>query len=187
MSAEVVRAGEILRRLNGVPRLTGAEIGVFGGALSRLLLRRDGLFLYMVDSWLPAEEQPEHYARTKDYHAHLPIELQRHYYFTAMVNTEFAEDRRRVLRMDSVEASRQVANGSLDFVFIDANHTYQGCTADIEAWLPKVKVGGLLCGHDYKNTDFPEFEVDRAVDETVKRNGWDLDLGDNFTWFVRVV
>jgi disulfide oxidoreductase YuzD len=36
-----------------------------------------------------------------------------------------------------------------DFVYIDANHTWQGITNDIHDWWPKVKLGGYLCGHDY--------------------------------------
>jgi predicted O-methyltransferase YrrM len=74
----------------------------------------------------------------------------------------------------------------LDFVFIDADHSYEGCKADIEAWFPKVKPGGLLSGHDYDNPDFPEFGVKRAVDEFAARHGHSVELGDNLTWFIRL-
>ena len=185
MSAEVVRARAILQRLNGAEHLVGAEIGVFSGALSRLLLSRSGVFLYMVDSWLSEDRQSEERRESIDYHAHLTAREQQYYYFAARVNTEFAENRRKVLMMDSLEAARHIADRSLDFVFIDADHSYEGCKADIEAWLPKVKLGGLLGGHDYENTEFPKFEVARAVNEAVENRGWQLDRGENFTWFVR--
>lgn len=51
----------------------------------------------------------------------------------------------------------------LDFVFIDATHEYEGISEDIKCWLPKVRSGGILAGHDYHATDWPG--VVRAVDE----------------------
>ena len=185
MSAEAIRARAILQRLNGAPSLMGAEIGVFTGVLSAKLLRHPGMFLYMVDSWLPEHQQTEERRKSVDFHAHLSVAEQQRAYWLSMVNTEFAENRRKVLMMDSLEAAGHIADGSLDFVFIDADHSYESCKADIEAWLPKVKLGGLLGGHDYENTEFPEFEVARAVNEAVENRGWQLDRAENFTWFVR--
>lgn len=62
------------------------------------------------------------------------------------------------IRMTSLEASKQYEDNSLDFVFIDASHQYQDVLDDITAWLPKVKEGGILAGHDYGFGD-----VNRAV------------------------
>ena len=53
-----------------------------------------------------------------------------------------------LLKMLSVEAAKRVKDGSLDFVFIDADHTTQGVKEDILAWKPKLKKTGFLCGHD---------------------------------------
>ena len=53
------------------------------------------------------------------------------------------------LRMVSLEAARAFADGSLDFVFLDADHRPQSVLADIKAWLPKVRPQGILAGHDY--------------------------------------
>jgi SAM-dependent methyltransferase len=49
---------------------------------------------------------------------------------------------------DSVEMSTKIEDESMDIIFIDANHTYNGVKRDIESYLPKVKKGGILCGHD---------------------------------------
>lgn len=53
------------------------------------------------------------------------------------------------IRKDSVEASLDYADKSLDFVFIDADHSYEGVKRDIISWLPKMKNGSILAGHDY--------------------------------------
>lgn len=50
--------------------------------------------------------------------------------------------------MDSRAAAEMYLDGELDGVFIDAAHDYENCKADIAAWLPKVKEGGFIGGHD---------------------------------------
>jgi len=52
------------------------------------------------------------------------------------------------LIMPSEQAAQHFADGSLDFVFIDASHDYQSVVKDIRAWKPKVRKGGMLAGHD---------------------------------------
>ena len=69
----------------------------------------------------------------------------------------------------SRRASGLFAEGSLDFVFIDAEHTFESVLDDLSAWWPKVRPGGLLAGHDY---DWPE--VARAVDRFFGRSGLNL-------------
>jgi hypothetical protein len=54
-----------------------------------------------------------------------------------------------LLEMPSLEAAAQLPDASLDFVFIDGSHDHESVIADIRAWLPKVKPGGVLAGHDY--------------------------------------
>lgn len=50
--------------------------------------------------------------------------------------------------MDSVTASKKFEDESVDFLFIDADHRYKQFKEDLEAWLPKIKTGGMICGHD---------------------------------------
>lgn len=66
-----------------------------------------------------------------------------------------------IVTMPSVEAAKEFKDRSLDFVFLDASHDYQSVCSDIKAWLPKVKTGGILSGHDYDETTDPG--VPRAV------------------------
>jgi GR25 family glycosyltransferase involved in LPS biosynthesis len=72
------------------------------------------------------------------------------------------------LRMTSLEAVKQFENKSLDFVFIDASHEYEDVKNDIIAWLPKVKNGGIIAGHDYYIGGHDFFPgVKQAVNETL--------------------
>jgi len=82
------------------------------------------------------------------------------------------------VRMDSLEAVKRYKDGSLDFVFIDASHDYVNVKADGEAWLPKVKKGGVIAGHDYTNS-YPG--LIRAVKEVFKN--YDV---INSSWIVKV-
>lgn len=54
-----------------------------------------------------------------------------------------------LIPMQSVNASELFLDNSIDFCFIDAGHGYYEVGGDIRAWLPKVKPGGVLAGHDY--------------------------------------
>ena len=54
-----------------------------------------------------------------------------------------------MLRMDSAESAATFEDGSLHFVYIDTTHLYKDCYFDIEAYLPKMKPGGVIAGHDY--------------------------------------
>jgi hypothetical protein len=180
-----IRAVEVLSRLPYRGEVRGAEIGVYRGRMSeQLLLFRDNLFLYMVDSWAPAAAQSPHYQATGDWSALADEAMQQAVYVEACQRTERYANRRRVLRLESELAANQVENYSLDFVFIDADHSYEGVQRDITIWLPKVKSGGWLSGHDYGTVPHPG--VKQAVDEFVAAKAHAvLELGKNATWFVK--
>lgn len=69
-----------------------------------------------------------------------------------------------VCPFDSGEFAEKFADSQCDLVFLDASHEYEDVRRDIQAWLPKVKPGGMLAGHDYGG-DHPG--VVRAVDEAM--------------------
>jgi cephalosporin hydroxylase len=64
---------------------------------------------------------------------------------------------------DSVVASRMFGDASIDWVHLDARHDCASVKADIQAWLPKVKVGGWMSGDDYDEIKWRE--VVKAVDD----------------------
>ena len=59
------------------------------------------------------------------------------------------------VKADSVDAAQWFDDRSLDLVYIDASHDFVSVCDDIEAWLPKVKIGGVLAGHDYNEKIWP--------------------------------
>lgn len=161
------RAQEVLKRLQDGP-VIGAEIGIFQGRMSLSLLKtRPDLTLYMVDNWLP---MPKYGVSAEDQESN------------RLMAGRIAGDRGVILHMDSADAAKEIPDGSLDFVFIDADHSYEGVRRDILAWRPKLKLGGLLSGHDYANPNEPcGLEVKRAVDELGP-----VELGRDSCWFYRV-
>jgi cephalosporin hydroxylase len=68
------------------------------------------------------------------------------------------------IQLPTEEAYKLYADKSLDFVFLDANHSYACVKEDIKNWLPKVKAGGVFAGHDWNHISWPG--VVQAVKES---------------------
>jgi len=51
-----------------------------------------------------------------------------------------------------------IPNASIDYVYIGGDHTYSGIQRDLLAWLPKVRPGGVICGHAYDRYVDPDSE-----------------------------
>jgi Methyltransferase domain len=139
----------------------GAELGVSTGRFTMYLCSiMPEMKMIAVDLW---DEQPENVGRetylSSDGWAHSDSLAQ----FKKICAEEFP-GRVEIRRQHTLEAAKAVPDYSLDFVFIDADHSYEACLADIKAWTPKVKRGGMISGHDYSETKWPG--VVRAVQET---------------------
>ena len=172
-----LRAFEVLKRLPQ-RNVSGVEVGVWRGFMSSALLCYPTVCLYMVDNWVGDDRYASEGYGSKDSQKNKEM---------AYKNTEYAAHRREIMPFSSETASKYFKDGSVEFVFIDADHSYDGVKSDIAIWLPKIRQGGLLGGHDYDNPNYPfGAEVKRAVDEAVSAHGWALDLGHNTTWFVRI-
>ena len=153
-----------------VPRLlrehgtrTVAEIGVWRGELSEKILAECSTVkqFLLVDSWTVVYGRHEQSDRWMVFGPGTTQqemdEAHRH------VRERFnGEMRVRVVKMASVDAATIVSDRSLDAVIIDALHTYHACKADILAWRPKLRKGGLMIGDDLSEW-FPGVQV--AVEE----------------------
>lgn len=83
----------------------------------------------------------------------------------------------------SENISKTIKDGCFDCVFIDADHSYEMALLDIENWYPKVKKGGLLCGHDFGQPRFPG--VRKAVEEYFGGN-FEFNIKLDYMWWVEV-
>ncbi len=160
-----------MMRPDGSPQVTGlldfiatlppetrmVEIGCYRGEATALFLTRVA-HIVCVDPW-------------KDYlefnNASSPITMQGMDAVEATFDAFAATQPHRILKvkLPSLEAAAQFPDGTFDLVYIDGNHAYADVVEDIAAWRPKVKVGGLLAGHDYDVLARPG--VPRAVCETL--------------------
>lgn len=192
---EPLRAFEIWKRLVGKKGVIfGAEVGVFYGRTSSYLLAHlPNLRLFMVDPWR-ATPEGHRYRDSEDKTALFDQGRMDEICAAATKATDFANIpdqplRRLIVRKNSLDAAKEIAEGGLYFVFIDADHTYEGCKEDIKAWWPSVKPGGFMAGHDIDNQPegFTTWGVRKAVEEFMAEQGMDkkeLVLGLDFTWFI---
>lgn len=78
-----------------------------------------------------------------------------------------------VLQISTFEAHKLYSDKSLNFIFIDGDHTYEHVSVEFPIWIEKIKSGGYFCGHDYSK-DWPG--VIKAVNELVETNRDRIDL-----------
>ncbi len=175
------------------------EVGTYLGKSAAHMVERirassKRLYFYVVDTWDPAI-----YARwwehSNDPPRPWPVEelMGKSLFDAFLYATEKVgvSDGMVPMRMSSSEAAKRFNDGSVRFAFLDADHQYGAVKADIEAWLPKVKPGGILAGHDYLDplSDYHPLVawpgVTRAVNEAfgsrVEKRG---ERGNS--WLVRV-
>ena len=98
----------------------------------------------------------------------------------AVDRTMFAESRRVLLVGDSVDV-RAVLGGGHDFVFIDADHSYEAVYRDLGSYYPKVRKGGLCCGHDYGGRRQPGVKM--AVDDFARLRGIEVNVAPEKIWW----
>jgi hypothetical protein len=139
----------------------GAEIGVERGRFSKIICQNNPqLKLYVVDCWQTYEGYRDHVSqeRLDEFYLETKTRLE-------PFNCHFIRDW-------SMNAVKMFADESLDFVFIDAGHDYEQVKEDIREWSKKVKIGGLVSGHDYiGKLHGITYGVIQAVNEWVEEMG----------------
>lgn len=132
-----------------------AEIGIFRGDFTEKMLRNCECLekYYMLDPWRNLDEWDKP-ANTDN--GTFELLMQR-----SLEKTEFASNKRVVLRGKTTEVIDNIPDQSLDLAYIDGDHTLKGITIDLIRVFPKVKTGGFIGGDDFSPGElqhFPEFE-----------------------------
>jgi hypothetical protein len=147
----------------------GAEVGVYRGAYSEVLLKAiPNLKLFGVDLW---DLYPGYRDYKKDDIRDAQLEATEK---TKNYNCE-------LIKAWSDQAVRKFADDSLDFVYIDGNHSFEQTVQDISLWSKKVRKGGIVCGHDYEDWSHNWRRFDMNVINAV--TGWCTSYQIN-PWFV---
>lgn len=138
------------------PGTVGAEIGVSRGQSAKALLDHGVRFLYLIDPWRKYPDYREAADNPDDYWEGIYEECRRDV-------LSCHPGRYGLLRMTSAEAVRYVPP-QLDFVWVDGNHQYEFVISDLRLYWPKIKPGGLICGHDFTD-NATTCQVARAVND----------------------
>lgn len=173
----VYRWKTIERFINENNWQTGVELGVWKGETFKYLIKNcptlelTGVDLYEAQ---PENNGPEKWVPGENGHEWSHI---RYYKDLLDFCTKYGS-RAKIIKNYTTVAATEFDDNSIDFVFIDADHGYEGCLRDIQHWAPKVKPGGYIMGHDIH---FPT--VVKAVTEYFGEKSWNIE--DDFVWWVQ--
>lgn len=120
-----------------------AEVGVYKGDFAAAVLRQCDLIeaYYMLDPWRSLDDWNKP--------ANVEDDIFAQYLRETLEKTEFAAEKRIILRGKTTEIVDKIPDGDLDFAYIDADHTLRGITIDLIRLLPKVRDGGWIGGDDF--------------------------------------
>ena len=138
----IVHCKDYINQINPFP--VGVEVGVLGGDFSFYILDVwPNITLFSVDVW--AKQEDGHYIDVNN-RDNINFEEM---YLNVLQRSKSFDNRSVIVRKLSNEAVQMFANESLDFVYLDANHSYQQVKEDLLLWYPKVKKHGIISGHDF--------------------------------------
>jgi len=155
----------------------GAEVGVRTGKYSEIICQvGKDIELLSVDPYdLPYREKRSEI---------MGIEKQLLYYKEA--TDRLKSYNCKLIKKESLDAVRDIPYESLDFVYIDGSHQFDYVMCDIIEWAKRVKVGGIISGHDYY--EFKYAGVVEAVDIYCKIHNLKFNLTNDRTpswWFIK--
>ena len=159
--------------------VVGAEIGVYKGGFTEKFCKAN-LKMYAIDGWRAYDgynEPGRNFQKRQDFL----------YGHTCRVLAPYPSC--TIVRKFSMEAVCDFENESLDFVYIDGNHTLKYVIEDIYEWEKKVRKGGVVAGHDYAETNIIKVKIGvHAYTRAYGIKNWyvlgDEERGERFnSWF----
>ena len=130
---------------------TFVELGAWKGRSSAFLATEivnsnKPITLYIVDAWDGrGHTNPDGTPEYNDWQADIQAGL----FNTFTINMIPVKDHYNAIQSDIAAAAEQFENESLDFVWLDTSMDYDLVKAELRAWIPKVRTGGYIGGHDF--------------------------------------
>lgn len=158
------------------PYMVGCELGVFAGDFAKKLYSLHPSKLYLIDCW-KGDEKNEIFSA--DENGNNPQTYNVDILLTTVQNFFSNKSEVEIIRDYTNNAIPTLPDNSLDYVYIDADHSYEGVKRDLELILPKMKQKCMIMGHDYdlnlqKSNYIWIFGVKKAVDEFCKKHDFRL-------------
>ena len=142
------------------------ELGVFEGENFMRMIDHQPRIAVAVDSWV----EDGNAGRNDSGYDQQKLDTQYETFTKIVRDRPFVQ----IYREYTFDAVRHFPDEYFDLIYIDADHTYEGCSRDINDWFPKIKKGKFLIGDDFSNGTAPNtgvrFEVIKAVEEFCKDN-----------------
>jgi hypothetical protein len=122
------------------------EIGVYQGDFAAAVLQHCETIAkyYMIDPWRHLDDWNKPSNQNND--------VFEQFFQTTKAKTDFAASRRVILRGKTTDVIDEIADGELDFAYVDGDHTLKGIAIDLIRVYPKVKMGGFVGGDDFSPT-----------------------------------
>jgi|TARA_R110000824_G_scaffold185997_10_gene367107 hypothetical protein len=164
--------------LDSLPKTyqVGVEIGVWQGWYTAHLVQRTSMHIVGIDPWVATDsyedlsdkevgsENFDPFAKGNDGY----LWQEARYLTCTQGLRKLPIDKWSILRGYSYNLKYFFEDQSIDFVYIDGEHSYEAVSQDIADWWPKIKPGGILAGHDYNDTNPGSIQ---AVDEFAEKSG----------------
>ena len=164
-----------------IPKFSaGAELGVWKGESSGKLAH-NASYVYLVDSWSVEPYTKDHLEKSFDNYiekyskivgSRNPDDFQKYYdrIYQSVVD-KYAENSKIIIKRMTTDTFFDSLNEKLDWVYVDADHSYEGCLNDLNRSLEILKPGGIIFGDDYGPA---KPGVQKAVNEFIDTTGLTL-------------